>query len=49
MLLTITAGGCDSEKLGYLLAKHPNKCQRFELSYGAAYVVGAAAGGRSAH
>jgi 3' terminal RNA ribose 2'-O-methyltransferase Hen1 len=38
MLLTITAEGRDAGKLSYLLAKHPDKCQRFELNHGAAYV-----------
>lgn len=38
MLLTITARGPQAAKLGFLLAKHPNKCQRFKLNHGAAYV-----------
>jgi 3' terminal RNA ribose 2'-O-methyltransferase Hen1 len=38
MLLTITVIGEGADKLGYLLGKHPDKCQRFELSHGAAYV-----------
>lgn len=38
MLLTITYEGCDTQDLGYLLHKNPNRAQQFELSYGKAYV-----------
>lgn len=38
MLLTITYEGQDTQDLGYLLHKHPDRAQEFELSYGKAYV-----------
>jgi 3' terminal RNA ribose 2'-O-methyltransferase Hen1 len=34
MLLTITATHTPAADLGYLLHKHPDRCQRFELSFG---------------
>lgn len=38
MLLTITYEGHDTQDLGYLLHKNPERAQQFELSYGKAYV-----------
>ena len=38
MLLTITYEGQNTQDLGYLLHKHPDRAQQFELSYGKAYV-----------
>ncbi|MDR1379251.1 MAG: 3' terminal RNA ribose 2'-O-methyltransferase Hen1 [Synergistaceae bacterium] len=38
MLLTITYQGKNATDLGYLLHKNPNRPQKFELSYGLAYV-----------
>lgn len=38
MLLTITYSGHNTSELGYLLHKNPNRSQKFELNYGAAYV-----------
>lgn len=38
MLLTITYEGQHTQDLGYLLHKHPDRAQQFELSYGKAYV-----------
>jgi 3' terminal RNA ribose 2'-O-methyltransferase Hen1 len=38
MLLSITTTHQPATDLGYLLAKHPDKCQTFSLSYGAAHV-----------
>jgi 3' terminal RNA ribose 2'-O-methyltransferase Hen1 len=38
MLLQITTTHQPATDLGYLLAKHPGKCQHFELPFGAAYV-----------
>src|SRR5579871_3034603 len=38
MLLKITTTARPATDLGYLLAKHPNRCQRFELPFGAAHV-----------
>ncbi len=38
MLLTITYQGEHTQELGYLLYKHPDKIQTFELSYGKAHV-----------
>ena len=38
MLLTITYEGQNTQELGYLLHKHPDRAQQFELSYGKAYV-----------
>jgi 3' terminal RNA ribose 2'-O-methyltransferase Hen1 len=38
MLLSITTTHRPATDLGYLLAKHPGKCQSFSLSYGAAHV-----------
>ena len=38
MLLTITYTGENTENLGYLLHKNPYRAQRFELSFGSAYV-----------
>jgi 3' terminal RNA ribose 2'-O-methyltransferase Hen1 len=39
MLLTITTTHQPATDLGYLLHKNPARAQRFELSFGAAYVV----------
>lgn len=38
MLLTITYEGSNTQDLGYLLHKNPDRTQQFELSYGKAYV-----------
>lgn len=38
MLLTITYEGENTQELGFLLHKHPDRAQQFELSYGKAYV-----------
>ena len=38
MLLTIATTHCPATDLGYLLAKHPDKCQTFTLAYGEAHV-----------
>jgi len=38
MLLKITTTHKPATDLGYLLAKHPDKCQSFKLSYGKAHV-----------
>ncbi|MCH5349627.1 MAG: 3' terminal RNA ribose 2'-O-methyltransferase Hen1, partial [Oscillospiraceae bacterium] len=38
MLLTIKYEGQNTQELGYLLHKHPDRAQQFELSYGKAYV-----------
>ena len=38
MLLTITYEGHNTEDLGYLLHKNPERAQAFELNYGRAYV-----------
>ena len=38
MLLTITTTHRPATDLGYLLSKHPDRVQRFEQSFGAAYV-----------
>ena len=38
MLLTITYTGHETQNLGYLLQKNPNRSQQFEISYGKAYV-----------
>ena len=38
MLLTITYEGTNTQELGYLLHKNPERAQQFELSYGKAYV-----------
>ncbi len=38
MLLTITTTHPPATELGYLLAKHPDKCQTFSLAYGKAHV-----------
>ena len=38
LLLTITWEGQNTQDLGYLLSKHPDRAQQFELSYGRAYV-----------
>jgi hypothetical protein len=38
MLLSITTTHTPATELGYLLAKHPDKAQSFELAYGAAHV-----------
>ncbi len=38
MLLTITYEGNNTQELGYLLHKNPERAQMFELSYGKAYV-----------
>ena len=38
MLLTITYEGHNTQELGFLLHKNPERAQQFELSYGKAYV-----------
>ncbi len=38
MLLTITTTHSPATDLGYLLAKHPDRVQRFSLSFGDAHV-----------
>ncbi|MGD1873483.1 MAG: 3' terminal RNA ribose 2'-O-methyltransferase Hen1 [Mastigocoleus sp.] len=38
MLLTITANYQNATELGYLLHKHPDRCQSFPLSFGKAHV-----------
>lgn len=38
MLLTITTTQSPATDLGYLLHKHPAKCQKFDLSFGCAHV-----------
>jgi 3' terminal RNA ribose 2'-O-methyltransferase Hen1 len=38
MLLTITTTHRPASDLGFLLHKHPDRCQSFELSFGKAYV-----------
>lgn len=38
MLLTITTNHQPATDLGYLLHKHPDKCQSFPLSFGTAHV-----------
>lgn len=38
MLLTLTVTGPSATDLGYLLHKHPDRCQSFELSLGHAHV-----------
>ena len=38
MLLTITYEGQNTQDLGFLLHKNPDRAQEFELSYGKAYV-----------
>lgn len=38
MLLTLTTTHHPATDLGYLLAKHPDRVQRFDLSFGAAHV-----------
>jgi 3' terminal RNA ribose 2'-O-methyltransferase Hen1 len=38
MLLSITTTHRPATELGYLLAKHPSKCQSFDLAYGRAHV-----------
>ncbi|MCB9581538.1 MAG: 3' terminal RNA ribose 2'-O-methyltransferase Hen1 [Polyangiaceae bacterium] len=38
MLLTISTSHVPATDLGFLLAKHPDKCQSFELSFGTAHV-----------
>src|SRR5690554_6798786 len=38
MLLTIGTTHRPATELGYLLAKHPDKCQTFSLAYGKAHV-----------
>lgn len=38
MLLTITYEGKNTQELGYLLHKNPERTQQFELSFGKAYV-----------
>ena len=37
MLLTITTNDRPATDLGYLLHKHPDQCQRFDLSFGKAH------------
>ena len=38
MLLTITTTYRPATDLGYLLHKHPSRCQTFELSFGRVHV-----------
>ena len=38
MLLTLTTTHSPATDLGFLLAKHPDKCQTFPLAYGSAHV-----------
>jgi hypothetical protein len=38
MLLTITTTHRPAADLGYLLHKHPDRCQSFDLSFGKAHV-----------
>lgn len=38
MLLTLSTTHAPATDLGYLLAKHPDKCQSFELNFGSALV-----------
>jgi hypothetical protein len=38
MLLTITTTHWPASDLGYLLYKHPDRCQSFDLSFGKARV-----------
>ena len=38
MLLTLTTTHRPATELGYLLHKHPDRVQRFELSFGSAHV-----------
>src|SRR5207244_8375949 len=38
MLLTITTTHAPATDLGYLLAKHPDRCQSFDLGFGQAHV-----------
>ncbi|MDZ8262648.1 3' terminal RNA ribose 2'-O-methyltransferase Hen1 [Nostoc sp. ChiQUE01b] len=38
MLLTITTTHSPATELGYLLHKHPDRCQSFALSFGKAYI-----------
>ena len=38
MLLTITYKGTETQNLGFLLYKHPDRAQKFKLNYGQAYV-----------
>src|SRR5690348_11142137 len=38
MLLTVTSTTPPATDLGYLLHKHPERCQSFELSFGRAHV-----------
>ena len=38
MLLSITTTHQPATELGYLLGKHPERCQSFELAYGSAHV-----------
>ena len=38
MLLTIATTHAPATDLGYLLYKHPDRCQRFDLTFGAAHV-----------
>lgn len=38
MLFTVTYEGKNTQNLGYLLFKHPDRAQQFPLSYGKAYV-----------
>ena len=39
MMLTITTTHWPATDLGYLLAKHPQRCQTFSLAFGSAHVV----------
>ena len=38
MLLTISTTHRPATDLGYLLHKHPDRCQTFDLSFGKAHV-----------
>ena len=38
MILTITCEGRNTQDLGFLLSKHPDRVQQFALSFGKAYV-----------
>jgi hypothetical protein len=38
MLLTISTNRQPATDLGYLLHKHPDRCQTFDLSFGQAHV-----------
>ena len=38
MLLTLTSTAAQASDLGYLLHKHPDRVQQFDLSFGSAFV-----------